>query len=386
MSKADVADQPAHAVHSERCDGTGYAGRADRAIPSLDGLRALAVIGVIVDHAVSHDPTLFPKWSQRPLVELGPLGVRIFFVISGYLITTLLLRDLDAVGHVRLGRFYLRRVLRIFPPFYAYLMAVGIATVHGSIPHAGRWWPAWLYLTNFAPTQNWYTGHSWSLAVEEQFYLTWPFVLAWMGRERGRRVAIGVCLVMPLCRVLTVLVTGNPWVGANVAFDFLAFGCLLALSGPNLIKTDAWTRSRAAVLAVVTLVLLGIALAGVPASVELAVLEGAEAATIALGVAWCVANPTSPFGRLLNTRSARIVGVGSYSIYLWQQVFFGPGLPSLTVPGAIVATGVAATASYFMIERPALAFRSRLERWAGRLTVIHPEVVYGHPAGHDAPG
>ena len=113
-----------------------------RSIPSLDGLRALSVSAVILAHV------LFP-WAGRtsaPLATavsaLGPIGVRVFFVISGYLITTLLMQDEDTVGRIRLGRFYLRRVLRIFPPYYAYLLVVTLLTVAGTLPAARRAWPA----------------------------------------------------------------------------------------------------------------------------------------------------------------------------------------------------------------------------------------------------
>ena len=123
-----------------------------RDLPSLDGLRALAIGFVILGHAT--------HWTSRRvetlLALLAHFGVCVFFVISGYLITSLLSKDATRRGEVQLRRFYLRRTLRIFPPYYAYLavVAIGVAMFGWTMPSGARWWPALGYASNFFNT-NW---------------------------------------------------------------------------------------------------------------------------------------------------------------------------------------------------------------------------------------
>lgn len=361
--------------------------RSSRVIPSLDGLRAISVLAVLIGHTAVSEPQLFPPALSAALPELGPIGVRVFFGISGYLITTLLLQDAEQHGHVRLGRFYLRRVLRIFPPYYALLATLMLATANGWIPHPTRWWPAWLYVSNIAPTGSWYTLHAWSLAVEEQFYVTWPFLLAWLGRDRAVPVAVAVCFLAPFARVAVAFATGGALMAGWVGYDCLAVGCLFALRPPDVARYIAWTdaHARALAFAVAAIVALDLLLewhaagaVGRSATTQLMLVQSAEAEIAGLTIIWCVRHPTSAIGRVLNARSLRVMGIGSYSVYLWQELFFSPDhLAALTVPGAIAATAIAATAGYALIERPALAVRRRLEHAVGPTTQSVPHTSMG---------
>src|SRR5665213_999099 len=136
---------------------------SSRDLPSLDGLRAVSILFVLIGH-----------WSQGHsspdlrLIHLADLGVLVFFVISGYLITTLLCREGQKRGEVSLRRFYLRRTLRIFPPYYFYLAMVALGGAVGvlTIPSDARWWPALSYVTNFFGTNNPLLRHTWSLSLE----------------------------------------------------------------------------------------------------------------------------------------------------------------------------------------------------------------------------
>jgi len=153
--------------------------------PGLDGLRGVAVALVIAAHACTG---VFP--SHRPLAEGvlrggGIVGVQLFFVLSGFLITRLLLEELDASGSIRLGAFYGRRVRRLLPALVALcVIYVAVAWIAGrpNSPAAGSAITALLYVENFARwvpiDQDGWLGHTWSLAVEEQFYLAWPALLA----------------------------------------------------------------------------------------------------------------------------------------------------------------------------------------------------------------
>jgi peptidoglycan/LPS O-acetylase OafA/YrhL len=155
---------------------------------------------VVASHLLWHPDfasfqPIYAKW----FAPLGHLGVRVFFVISGFLITGLLLRELEATSQIALGKFYFRRVLRIFPRL--------LLLPAPRFGRAGVWvgqsdpLSAATYTVNYLPQASWYIGHAWSLSVEEQFYLLWPAVLVALGRRRGLGVALTVVMLCPLIRL-----------------------------------------------------------------------------------------------------------------------------------------------------------------------------------------
>lgn len=147
-------------------------------IPSLDGFRAISILLVIFGHLIINQLLPAPLYSILKEVSFGELGVRIFFVISGFLITYLLLKERSKNGGVNLKAFYIRRLLRIFPVFYFYLGIVAILNFSLGFQVPSLYFlSAALYIQNFSPWgSSWLIGHSWSLAVEEQFYLLWPAI------------------------------------------------------------------------------------------------------------------------------------------------------------------------------------------------------------------
>src|SRR6185503_16392845 len=155
----------------------------DRRVPSLDGLRAISIALVVFCHMAGTRG--FPiSEAAGNILPFAALGVRVFFVISGFLITKLLLAEWSRTGGIDLSRFYLRRTLRIMPPYYVLLVAVAMAAsvdlirlAPGDLAHAAT------YTSNYAPDRSWWIGHTWSLSVEEQFYLLWPAVLLLAGRR-----------------------------------------------------------------------------------------------------------------------------------------------------------------------------------------------------------
>jgi peptidoglycan/LPS O-acetylase OafA/YrhL len=352
---------------------------SSRDLPSLDGLRAISIGFVLLGH-VSHD---LPAPVETVLARLAHFGVCVFFTISGYLITTLLWRDAHRRGRIQLARFYLRRTLRIFPPYYSYLtiVAMGVVLLDWPTSADARWWPAITYLSNIANT-NWsVTGHSWSLSVEEQFYLTWPVVLTLCIRGRGRdlgarrafRMALMGLLLFPLVRVIVFAFSRNGVLTGAFIFDYVAAGSAIAL----FMETSTWKPGRRALANVLEsrtaplLFLLALVLHAIFAgttrwlfAIDMIAITPIEAVVLAIFVAWAVRNPQTLTGRALNMRALRIVGIGSYSLYLWQQLFFGPGAAfALTwpVPVKLASACACATASFFLIERPSLWLRARLE-------------------------
>ena len=141
--------------------------------PSLDGLRAFSIVLVLIAHVSLQYP-----WLRRFVEHVGNYGVRIFFVISGFLITGLLLKELTKTGRISLKSFYIRRTLRIFPAFYVYVLTVVILAWAGIlILLPGDLLHAVTYTMNYHMVRSWWLNHMWSLSVEEQFYLLWPTVL-----------------------------------------------------------------------------------------------------------------------------------------------------------------------------------------------------------------
>ena len=191
---------------------------------------ALAVIAVMVEH-------YFPQTERW--VELGSIGVRIFFVLSGFLITGILLRardQADACQHPKgrvLRNFYIRRFLRIFPAFYAVLVitkAIGMPSMRASF-----WWHA-AYLSNLYSYQNGSVfnsvTHLWSLSVEEQFYLVWPVLVLFLNRRWIFPVIVAAIIIGPLFRAAVLWHGADAWqasVLTPACLDTLGLGALLAL-------------------------------------------------------------------------------------------------------------------------------------------------------------
>jgi peptidoglycan/LPS O-acetylase OafA/YrhL len=171
----------------------------------------------------------------------GIYGVRFFFVISGFLITWLLLREKAQTGSVSLRNFYIRRVLRIFPVYYTFLAACWLLEASGaanSVTSSNQWWLNVFFLANYGPCKG-PTGVLWSLGVEEQFYLLWPVLFVSLGLSRRRLLPIGLLLsavvLAPFFRGLTIVMglDGTDIISHRFSFlhhmDMLAIGCLGAL-------------------------------------------------------------------------------------------------------------------------------------------------------------
>jgi peptidoglycan/LPS O-acetylase OafA/YrhL len=354
---------------------------SSRDLPSLDGLRALSIGCVVLGHwCHGHVP---PRLEPL-LARLAHFGVCVFFVISGYLITTLLQREVSRNADIDLPRFYYRRTLRIFPPYYIYLavVALGVAVGSWTRPADTRWWPAVAYLSNFFSTKWGGTGHGWSLSLEEQFYLTWPVMFclavrragADAGTQRASSIAFTGLLILPVVRLLVFLVSRNGTLTSALLFDYVAAGSGMAL----LNRVGSHQRGQSTLIAVsqstwapftgVAALVLHVTLAGSIRWVglfDVLIITPIEALLLAVFVCWAVSNPRSVVGRVLNMRPLRMIGVVSYSLYLWQQLFFGPGasfVAGWSSSAKFIGVGVCTMASYAFVERPILRLRQKWER------------------------
>jgi peptidoglycan/LPS O-acetylase OafA/YrhL len=323
-------------------------------IPSLDGLRGIAILLVIVCH-LTLVATSLPNHLSAFLAGLGGLGVRIFFVLSGLLITSILLEEKRRSG-IRLGRFYIKRTMRIFPPYYfmiwclTFLGAVGWVQVGN-----GDILSALTYTANYH-VPSWALGHAWSLSVEEQFYLLWPACLLLLKMRTATKVAIFVVIVCPLIRYAYWLSTGNVYTMfrfESIA-DSLAVGCLLACRPLH-------RNFSGAVAALIVLGVLGLNYLSMTRLYDVFLLLGVTLSNfgIAISIHWAVMNHEGRVGRLLNSRVLSYVGIVSYSIYLWQQVFLNPepGPLSFRFPINLLLVAGASLFSFYVVERPSLRFR-----------------------------
>ena len=309
------------------------------------------------------------------LNALGNFGVRTFFVISGFLITTLLLEEVTSNGAISLKNFYLRRFFRIFPAFYAYVAAIAIAGLLGWVAlRPGDLLHACTYTMNYHYVRSWWFGHIWSLSVEEQFYVVWPIILVVLGIRKGLMSAGMVMFLAPLIRVAYWYLLPAQRVGIDEAFpticDALAAGCALAgmLDWLSVqVAYLAFLRSRAFYLIPV------LAFAANQLSHPLfddLIGQTVMNVALALTIDRFVRFPDSLVGRVLNLPLFAFIGVLSYSIYLWQQPFLNRHSEALiaSFPLNLALVGTMALVSYYCVERPFIGVRKRVEMSAsGRI-------------------
>ncbi len=304
-------------------------------IPSLDGFRAVSIIMVVLHHATK--TALFPPQLTAALKYAinGNLGVRIFFVISGLLITSLLLKEEERKGKVSLALFYERRAARILPVYWTYILAVLVySIVCGFVVPARPFVEALTFSTAWFHTHQWVFEHSWSLSVEEAFYLLWPLALTVLRHKARVMLALTVIVAGPIIRALLYNLYGGEEYFARFSLGLLGnvdpimWGCLLALirhRRPALLqRLGSWRPFLLHPL--FALLMLALIRLNQPAYWYLAI--PFTVTVSCLGVCYlvnyhCFISPGIGF-RFLNHPWIARVGILSYSIYLWQQLFLQP--------------------------------------------------------------
>lgn len=278
-------------------------------ILALDGWRGIAILLVLFDHT----RTALWGYSASPWAQTGQHGVTLFFVLSGFLITsTLLNRPID------LKSFYIRRVFRLMPVAWAYLgllllLNLRVHVVSASAVMASLFFYRNFDLTPFGST----TWHFWSLSLEEQFYLAWPIVLLLAGARRSRWIAAGAIGACALYRFAFWSHYDQQYFHCHtqVRADALLVGCLMALClrdpglRPHIVK---WSAILALPAVCVFIYCIGKFILLPPL---------AESISIVVLLAASVLHPRSPFAKPLNWRWLSKLGIISYSIYVWQELF-----------------------------------------------------------------
>ncbi|MEV0136254.1 acyltransferase family protein [Dactylosporangium sp. NPDC050688] len=362
---------------------------SSRHLPPLDGLRAVALAGVLLVHGM-------PAWLPG-----GFLGVDLFFVLSGFLITSLLLREAEQSGRISLRGFWARRVRRLLPALVVLVcatVAAGPYLLPGQDPGALRtdaaaaltYWANWRmiarggdYFTETAAASP--LQHTWSLAIEEQFYLLWPLLILLAVRARRPRALIGtVCAAGSAASVLAAAALHDPmrpgraYFGSDTRAAALLAGCALAAALPVVARHPVARRAAA--------------LAGAAVLAAFAVLAGGGDAWLYRGgfalaavagaavVAELAVAPGTPVARLLGAAPLAWLGRISYGGYLWHWPLFavldagrtglaGPRLLALR----LAATLAVAAASFYLVEQPLRRpGPARRPRWAAGWAVRGP--------------
>jgi peptidoglycan/LPS O-acetylase OafA/YrhL len=334
--------------------------------PSLDGLRAFAVLLVFGVH------------THPRLVPAGSIGVDIFFVLSGFLITTLLVEELDRRGRVSIGRFYIRRALRLLPALFALLAAVALWALLVAAPDtrdsalrevlaAGSYTRN---LTWWAHTPGTLLGHTWSLALEEQFYLVWPLLLTLCLRPRRSSawlalVFAGAFVVLSVLRTAHFAGPGALFIGRPEALLLGAALGLLRRDFGGLWSGPAAARRAGPAVLIGIAGLVAIA-AWDPGDDAFGIGYTVAALAAALLIFGLVTSHEGGFGRGFAWKPAVALGTISYGFYLWHLPILRWTDDRLVGEPAIVRIGLgfvlvltASLASYRLIERPALRLKSR---------------------------
>ena len=372
-------------------------------LPSLDGWRALSILIVLGEHTIHTKG--FPEEKRELFSHLfdGHLGVRFFFVISGFLITWLMLTEERRFGTVSMKKFYARRALRILPVYFVFLSVLALLQFFTPFRQGfSAWFGNITFTRNCFFYDNFTSNHLWSLSVEEQFYLVWPACFIFVRPQASWKKCLGLLITMitlaAACRfafnywALSPIISVEkaqkallgPWSFFNNA-DSLAIGCLLAmLLARERVRVSAFLGVRpllvpaCGLLLLLAPVLLHLqSLQSILTSVHPTVAHGCSLVNIltdrtlqSLGFAMLllqsIVAPQFPIYRILNLRPVMHLGVLSYSIYIWQQLFCTwPENYGMTVswwnsyPLWFVPALLVALLSYYALELPLLNLRHR---------------------------
>ncbi len=345
-------------------------------LPSLDGMRALSILLVIGFHA-----QLSYGYDSYWAGYLGNLGVSTFFVISGLLITWLMIRERDATGSFSLSNFYIRRFFRIIPVYWLLLLAViALKATHLAsiswldILRALMFTHNYPFSLHHPQEYSWWLAHTWSLSLEEQFYLVWPFLFAFLPKKLTAKIAVILIFLGPVLRLFKhhLFPTISGIDGMESHIDTLMAGCASAF----LLDSPAWPNRIRKVpvrpLLIATSLFLFVAnplLANYyPPHSHLNalhhVLPTFAAVAIASTLLALVAGSQGSTFRIVNLPIARHIGKLSYSLYIWQELFLSPGAVTglLSLTGRLVATYAVAFCSFNFVERPFVRLRSYFRR------------------------
>jgi peptidoglycan/LPS O-acetylase OafA/YrhL len=341
-----------------------------RHFPQLDGFRGLAIVLVMCGHIMSYE-------SRSPRIRqagdyFAHLGVFLFFVLSGFLITGLLHRERSLKGNVDLKWFYIRRVLRLGPALFVFLFAVILLRWSGLLEQFPRYeiLACFLFVRNFFG-KNLVTVHLWSLSLEEQFYLFWPNVYKRLKFSNLLAPTLFITFGIALWRGVSLTFglvpdrIGLYYMRPYFRFDSILIGCCLALA---LATSGRFLQFARKISNVVPAGLFWIALASWTVwgeSVCNPLYLTLQMLLISALLAQLVLRDRGFTFQIFSSPVSRYLGQISYSLYLWQELFLVVESPSWGVlrrfPVNIICSIAAAAVSYRFIEKPVLDLKSKFQ-------------------------
>ncbi|MEZ2339357.1 acyltransferase family protein [Mucilaginibacter sp. RCC_168] len=337
--------------------------------PSLNGIRGISIIIVVIFHLNLSSSYLYQ------LIFNGALGVNIFFVLSGFLITSLCLKEKNDTGSLSLTNFYIRRALRIFPAAYLY---IGVIILLNHIYQLGipkfQFAGAVFYVMNFSYFRSHsfagLIGHYWSLSVEEQFYILFPFILK-INKSTFYYIILFIVFGLPLLCVLQSVYTSlnkGVFYGFThylIKFQAISVGCLFSLMVSSGTFDKRWLKSTKIIGNVLAIILIFYLQYDPLYSIKAVYIN----LTISLITGYLIITNLMPTNdwlfKLLNTKLLSFIGVLSYSIYIWHMLFIGiePRLPNFIAayPVNIVGIIIVPILSYFLFEKYFLKLKTKFK-------------------------
>jgi peptidoglycan/LPS O-acetylase OafA/YrhL len=357
-------------------------------VPAFDGLRGVAVLLIVVIHVTGS----FIPDMRAHFLPGGFLGVDIFFVLSGFLITSILLREFERTARIRLGRFYLGRVLRLLPALAVFLVVQAWWATSIGVP-GNREWPA--VFQGLTYLSNWRVpflevpggilglppalGQLWSLAVEEQFYLVWPLIILGCLVVFRRRVVTlwitaGLIVLIALHRAVD-FGPGSIWLTLYARTDYRADTLLIGALAAQL-WVGGWLPSKRVlrVAAWIGVGVVGIGVAFAQDTGSALYLGGYTVVGVAVAAVLLAIVDTDWSGsRLLSVRPLCVIGMVSYGFYIWHPLafaiigYYGTAWSTWAKVGMGLALASAMTTlSWYLVERPFLLLKDRLRAGSGR--------------------
>lgn len=355
-------------------------------LPSLDGWRAIAITMVMLTHFWAannfHRDGIFVRY----VTLQGTLGVRIFFVLSGFLITYLLLIEHQKTNKISLRDFYIRRVLRIFPVYFCYLLVLLSLALAGFYHNSLlAWIGAFTFTRDLIGQGRSATGHFWSLAVEEQFYVAWPIVLVAFDLPRRRRLAIAILAsVMVICFLARLVQCDEPTLVCRTILrpfsplmymDSIAVGCLAAVAVTSQRALDLKNRTlRVAAIASAIMLIASTTLIDLENKLLISTVVTCQAFLIAVCI---VASATAKSGLafwFLNRPIVVKLGLISYSLYVWHLMFLSYFIGDWAEKSSLYDWRVwwiwpllIACVSFYCFETPILGLKRRFSSVAAQV-------------------
>lgn len=348
----------------------------------FDGLRCFSILFVIIGHAQILRLSTFQPYVQDNVSYLfsGGAGVNIFFTLSGFLITSLLLNEKEKTGRISIKYFFIRRFLRLLPPIIPFFIAIAFFMSMGYIRETYLGLAASvMYLYNFIPKAKLFysaeLSHTWSLAVEEQFYLTWPFIVKFF-RDRTKYLIAAGTVLLCACSIfvlptITTMIQGkcyqldqvffmNKWTIPAIGPIILGSVAALIYANHNSAVSQLFAQKKAGI-ATLTVLLSPLYLVGCLTPIIPLVFS----AGVALSLVWICCNQQSIIVKFLEFKPIRYIGLISYGLYIWQGFFVRSGqafLPKIwlhDIPYNIPLTFITAILSYELMEKRVMRLKER---------------------------